>query len=612
MSRLLQISEPTPAPRVVGIDLGTTYSLVARPLGGGAAEVIRGGPLPGGHPRPRTESIASSAELLPSSASWDEAGRIRIGGEGAGFIRSAKRMVGLGMDELPESLVREYALSPGPQDTVRIDTPSGAVSPVQVSAEILRALAERAEISLGGPLDGAVITVPAFFNDAQRQATRDAARLAGIPVLRLLNEPTAAALAYGLDSGAQTGRVLVYDLGGGTFDISILQLADGVFEVLSTSGDTALGGDDFDALLAVHIESRIGRDAPAHLLGTLGRRVKEQLSERERTSVSLCGWQGEITRADFEAMSAPLIERTLDICRDALRQADLQVGDIDHVVLVGGSTRMPLISERLEAMFERCVHRDIDPDRVVALGAAVQAGLLSGIDQSEALLLDVTPLSLGVETAGELVDVIIPRNTPIPVSQQTEFTTGRDGQTGLIVHVVQGESPLVQECRSLARFTLRGLPPLAAGVARIAIQFSIDADGILQVEAEEQTTGARTGIEVTPVHGLTEDDILEMLRTSGTDEQEREAALRRARSDAEQVLHALGRALVEDARLLIDGESDRIQTASENLARTIQGDDPEAIADALQALEQSAEHFSQRRMDTRISQALAGEHKDAL
>jgi molecular chaperone HscA len=618
---LLQISEPGMSPEphqrrlAVGIDLGTTHSLVAA-VKSGVAEALRD---------------AHDSPLLPSVVRYREAGQIEVG-QGAldgaiedprNTIVSVKRFMGRGLtDARRHRSPYTFIDSPG---MVKLATVAGERSPVEVSAEILRALRLRAEAALGGELVGAVITVPAYFDDAQRQATKDAARLAGLDVLRLLNEPTAAAIAYGLDHGSE-GVYAVYDLGGGTFDISILRLARGVFEVIATGGDTALGGDDFDRRLAeffVH-ENALDELAPQDLRRVLmaARRCKEQLSAQAEAVIeaSIAG-RGllvtPVSAVQFRAMTADLLDRTLDAVRRALRDSGLSLNDVAGVVLVGGSTRMPQVGEALAQLFGKAPLTDLDPDQVVALGAAMQADLLAGNHSGadpDWLLLDVTPLSLGLETMGGLVERIIARNSTIPVARAQEFTTFKEGQTAMALHVVQGERELVADCRSLARFELRGIPPMAAGAARIRVMFQVDADGLLSVTAREQSQGIEASIEVKPSYGLSDDDIARMLKDSfgSADVDMKARALREQQVDADRLLEATQVALDADADLLDAAELEDISQQMRALRAAARGDDSDLIASVVDALSRSTESFAARRMDRAVRQALAGRRLDDI
>jgi len=620
---LLQISEPGQSPHphqrriAVGIDLGTTHSLVAA-VRNGVSECL---------------PDAQGRVLLPSVVRYLDQGGRQIGHEAVAAqvwdarntIASVKRFMGRSLKDVARAGQLPYDFVPdaAAQGMLSLATVAGNKSPVEVSAEILAALRQRAEDSFNADLYGAVITVPAYFDDAQRQATKDAAKLAGIPLLRLINEPTAAAIAYGLDNASE-GIYAVYDLGGGTFDISILRLAQGVFEVIATGGDSALGGDDYDAALVDWVLQQARRQAstPADraALRIAARACKQALSATDiaafSADISCANVHVDVRRADFEAITADLTARSMAAVRRALRDAQLTRDQVQGVVLVGGATRMPQVQRAVAQFFGQPPLTNLNPDEVVALGAAIQAHQLAGNGGSaaELLLLDVIPLSLGVETMGGLVERIVARNEPIPTAKAQDFTTYKDGQTALAIHVVQGERDLVQDCRSLARFELRGIPPMVAGAARIRVTFAIDADGLLSVSAKEQGSGAQAHIDVKPSYGLSDEQIARMLQDSfATAAQDMKTrALVEARVDAERMLSATQSALAADGEMLSARERAAIEALMATLSAQREADDAAVIEAATEALAQGTQAFAARRMNRGIRQALAGRNVQTL
>ncbi|ELY3879841.1 Fe-S protein assembly chaperone HscA [Pseudomonas aeruginosa] len=609
---LLQIAEPGQSPKpherrlAVGIDLGTTNSLVAA-VRSGVAE-----PLPDAQGR---LILPSAVRYHAERAEVGESARAAAAEDPFNTVISVKRLMGRGLEDvkqLGEQL--PYRFRQGESHMPFIETVQGLKSPVEVSADILRELRQRAETTLGGELVGAVITVPAYFDDAQRQATKDAARLAGLNVLRLLNEPTAAAVAYGLDKGAE-GLVAIYDLGGGTFDISILRLTRGVFEVLATGGDTALGGDDFDHAIAGWVIEQAGLSADLdpgsqRQLLQIACAAKERLTDEASVRVAYGDWSGELSRATLDELIEPFVARSLKSCRRAVRDSGVDLEEIRSVVMVGGSTRVPRVRTAVGELFGCEPLTDIDPDQVVAIGAAIQADALAGNKRGEELLLlDVIPLSLGLETMGGLMEKVIPRNTTIPVARAQEFTTYKDGQTAMMIHVLQGERELVKDCRSLARFELRGIPPMVAGAAKIRVTFQVDADGLLGVSARELSSGVEASIQVKPSYGLTDGEIARMLKDSfdyaGDDKAAR--ALREQQVEAQRLLEAVQSALDVDGERLLD-EEERLAIAAQmdTLRELAGGNDTAAIENQIKRLSQVTDAFAARRMDATVKAALSG------
>ncbi|MBM4799809.1 Fe-S protein assembly chaperone HscA [Vibrio parahaemolyticus] len=615
---LLQIAEPgqSSAPHehklAAGIDLGTTNSLVASVRSGDAT----------------TLNDEQGRSILPSVVNYSAESTVvgydakaKAEFEPENTIISVKRLIGRSLKDIQSRYPSlPYRFKESDNGLPVLQTAQGDKNPIEVSADILKALGKRAEETLGGELAGVVITVPAYFDDAQRAGTKDAAKLAGLHVLRLLNEPTAAAIAYGLDSG-QEGVIAVYDLGGGTFDISILRLSKGVFEVFATGGDSALGGDDFDHLLADYLMEQAGLEAPLsaeknRALLNIATATKIAFSEQDSVEVDVFGWKGTVTREQFEDLIRPLVKKTLMSCRRALKDADVEAEEVLEVVMVGGSTRTLLVREMVGEFFGRTPLTSINPDEVVAIGAGIQADILAGNKpDSEMLLLDVIPLSLGIETMGGLVEKIIPRNTTIPVARAQEFTTFKDGQTAMSVHVVQGEREMVDDCRSLARFSLKGIPPMAAGAAHIRVTYQVDADGLLSVTAMEKSTGVQSEIQVKPSYGLSDNEVANMLRDSMTHAKEdmQARALAEQRVEADRVIEGLIAAMQADGdELLSEQEKQDLLKAIEALIELRNGDDANAIEQGIKDTDKASQDFASRRMDKSIRAALSGQSVDDI
>ena len=617
---LLQISEPgmSAAPHqhrlAVGIDLGTTNSLVATVRSGSAVCL------------PDSDGRATLPSVVRYLDGEVEVGKNALSAQKTdplNTVSSAKRLIGRTLTDLAqEAQYLPYRFTPN-ERVVELNTRQGAKTPIEVSAEILKALKSRAEETLGGDLVGAVITVPAYFDDAQRQATKDAARLAGLNVLRLLNEPTAAAIAYGLDNASE-GTFVVYDLGGGTFDVSVLQLTKGLFEVKATGGNSALGGDDFDHRLFCYLleQNDLSKlnEQDSQLLLSLVRAAKEKLTTQTEAVIETTLSDGHkihtvITRQEFHNLTQNLVQKTIEPVKQALKDAGVTKADVKGVIMVGGSTRMLHVQQAVATFFGQTPLNNLNPDEVVALGAAIQANVLAGNKtDGEWLLLDVTPLSLGLETYGGLAEKIIPRNSTIPTARAQDFTTFKDGQTAMTIHIVQGERELVSDCRSLAKFTLRGIPPMAAGAARIRVTFQVDADGLLSVSAQEQSTGVQAQIEVKPSYGLDDSTITQMLKDSMSNAAEDMAARARAEAvvEAESLTDAVNAALELDSDLLEAEELQQIQQDIANLQGRLKDGKAEDIRAAVAKLSHSTDNFAAKRMNRNIQRALTGQNVDNI